>query len=283
MVSSTAELLGRTCEEATKPWCRPCAWWLTLLYFIRSHILNCRLDKLGTISINMKASQFLLFGFCTAATATAVSSEDTLFASLLKRQEPGTPAYNCHDNCGAAITQSKQPSPCTSSAFRANYANCLQCSGPDNYNIWRYYGRTLAAAGKTCDLETEPKSGEQAEVGPAVQEGAGGASASASASASAGETVSSSVLGATSETVAPPAVSSGMQSETAAPLSTSAATPAAPLSSASIMPSRTSNVTASTAAPTPAEVSTNAGASLGLGLNDAGIVGAVFVGALFGL
>lgn len=231
----------------------------------------------------MKASQFLLLGFCTAATATAVSSEDSLFASLLKRQEPGTPAYNCHDNCGAAITQSKQPSPCTSSAFRANYANCLQCSGPDNYNIWRYYGRTLAAAGKTCDLETEPKSGEQAEVGPAVQEGAG--SVSASASASDGGAVSSSVLGATSETAAPAPVpvSSGVQSETAVPLSTSAATPAAPLSSSSVMPSRTSNVTASTAAPTPAEVSTNAAASLGLGLKDAGIVGAMFVGALFGL
>ncbi|KAF2854695.1 hypothetical protein T440DRAFT_357999, partial [Plenodomus tracheiphilus IPT5] len=90
---------------------------------------------------------------------------------LLKRQEPGTPAYNCHDNCGAAITQSKPPTttnPCTSPPFLTNYANCLQCSGPDNFNIWRYYGRTLSVVGETCGLETEPKSGVQEDVGPAV-------------------------------------------------------------------------------------------------------------------
>lgn len=48
----------------------------------------------------MLSSQFLLASFIAAASASNLGTEDTLFASLLKRQEPGTPAYNCHDNCG---------------------------------------------------------------------------------------------------------------------------------------------------------------------------------------
>lgn len=47
----------------------------------------------------MVATQFLVAGLVAAASATSlVAREDTYFASLLKRQEPGTPAYNCHDN-----------------------------------------------------------------------------------------------------------------------------------------------------------------------------------------
>ncbi|CBX90359.1 predicted protein [Plenodomus lingam JN3] len=127
----------------------------------------------------MKVSNFLVLGI-GAATSTAAFSDDSLFASLLKRQEPGSAAYNCHDNC--ALSQSKLPSPCTSSPFLANYANCLQCSGPDNHNIWRYYGRSLAGAGERCGLEVEPKSGVQGEVGAAVKGEGGSVSASASAS-----------------------------------------------------------------------------------------------------
>lgn len=40
-------------------------------------------------------------GAIVAATAVSASADELqLFARLLKRQEPGTPAYNCHDNCG---------------------------------------------------------------------------------------------------------------------------------------------------------------------------------------
>jgi hypothetical protein len=46
----------------------------------------------------MVASRFVLLA--AAATASASLTEDAYFAHLLKRQEPGTPAYNCHDNCG---------------------------------------------------------------------------------------------------------------------------------------------------------------------------------------
>lgn len=47
----------------------------------------------------MVAVQLFVAGLIAAASATnLVAREDTYFASLLKRQEPGTPAYNCHDN-----------------------------------------------------------------------------------------------------------------------------------------------------------------------------------------
>lgn len=37
-----------------------------------------------------------------AATAVSASTDELQFiARLLKRQDPGTPAYNCHDNCGS--------------------------------------------------------------------------------------------------------------------------------------------------------------------------------------
>lgn len=42
----------------------------------------------------------LLFTGMIAGITVASGTEDHLFAALLKRQEPGTPAYNCHDNCG---------------------------------------------------------------------------------------------------------------------------------------------------------------------------------------
>jgi hypothetical protein len=34
------------------------------------------------------------------AFASAAAQQDSLFAALLKRQEPGTPAYACHEACG---------------------------------------------------------------------------------------------------------------------------------------------------------------------------------------
>ena len=47
----------------------------------------------------MKLTQCLLAAFA-AATATASPPTDDFFSILLKRQEPGTPAYECHNSCG---------------------------------------------------------------------------------------------------------------------------------------------------------------------------------------
>jgi hypothetical protein len=51
--------------------------------------------------IMVATSMFLFTGFVVAVSATPLSyEEDDHFAILLKRQAPGTPAYDCHDNCG---------------------------------------------------------------------------------------------------------------------------------------------------------------------------------------
>jgi hypothetical protein len=147
----------------------------------------------------------LVLGFIALASAT--TQQDSLFAALLKRQEPGTPAYACHEACGTfirflagsritnthtgtAITLSKGADPCTNAGFTTQYDACLQCAGPDDVNIWRYYGGTLGKAGAACGLDTQPRAGPQSD-GQSVTQGeiqgasstvVGGSSGAASAS-----------------------------------------------------------------------------------------------------
>jgi hypothetical protein len=84
-------------------------------------------------------------GLAAVASVVAAASVDAdlqALARLLKRQAPGSPEYNCHDNCGQAIIQARgSPSYCTDNIFLTDYKNCLQCAGPDNVNIWSMYGR----------------------------------------------------------------------------------------------------------------------------------------------
>ena len=48
----------------------------------------------------MHAVKFALAALAATVVQASVIDSDEVFAVLLKRQEPGTPAYNCHDNCG---------------------------------------------------------------------------------------------------------------------------------------------------------------------------------------
>ncbi|KAF2793768.1 hypothetical protein K505DRAFT_325252 [Melanomma pulvis-pyrius CBS 109.77] len=197
-----------------------------------------------------------------------MAAEEDVFAALLKRQAPGTPEYNCHDNCGTAITISKASADvCKNEAFLTDYANCLQCAGPDNDNIWQYYGRSLSTVGEKCGLSTTPLSGEQPDVGPAVAAGAASSSAP----------VSSTTPAPTSEAV----VSSTVPTSTEAPevpVSTSAPTVTEVLTTISSgIPSPSSNGTASFTASAPPQQSTNAASSL----EYSGVFGAVVVGMMY--
>ncbi|KKY32897.1 putative dynactin arp1 p25 subunit [Diaporthe ampelina] len=119
---------------------------------------------------------------------------------LAKRQNEsaGSPSYNCHDNCGQAIIEVRNCNAtiCDDEVFQTNYKNCLQCAGPDNEDIWQWYGDSLEAAAASCDLDTEPLSGQQESVGAAAVasnstsacEAAAAAAGSASSSASASAT-----------------------------------------------------------------------------------------------
>jgi hypothetical protein len=49
----------------------------------------------------------LISGFI--AFASAAAQQDSLFAALLKRQKPGTPAYACHEACGNSPGSSFPP------------------------------------------------------------------------------------------------------------------------------------------------------------------------------
>ncbi|KAI1448091.1 hypothetical protein F5Y02DRAFT_334354 [Annulohypoxylon stygium] len=125
-----------------------------------------------------------------AATAVSASTDELQFiARLLKRQDPGTPAYNCHDNCGQAIIQGRNSADvCNDEIFLTDYKNCLQCSGPDNQDIWQYYGTTLTKDASPCGLSTTPLSGTQPDVGAAIPAGSSSTSSTASEASSATST-----------------------------------------------------------------------------------------------
>ncbi|KAI1485755.1 hypothetical protein F5X96DRAFT_658238 [Biscogniauxia mediterranea] len=145
-----------------------------------------------------------LAGLVAAATVVSASTDELQFFSrLLKRQEPGTAAYNCHDNCGQAIIQARGSADvCNDETFLTDYQNCLQCSGPDNENIWRYYGNTLSNTGEQCGLSTEPLSGEQPDVGAAIPAGTSSITSSSDEPVSSTAPVSSPTTAETATTTA---------------------------------------------------------------------------------
>jgi hypothetical protein len=135
---------------------------------------------------------YFISGFIALASAT--TQQDALFAALLKRQEPGTPAFACHEACGmfntslvstqlthpgTAVTLSKGGDACQNTEFTTRYNDCLKCAGPDNVNIWRYYGGTLGKAGAACGLDTQPGKGSQSGASSATQVGSQVVSSSA--------------------------------------------------------------------------------------------------------
>ncbi|OAA65870.1 dynactin arp1 p25 subunit [Niveomyces insectorum RCEF 264] len=142
----------------------------------------------------MVSSKILLSAVVAASGASAGLH---MPAGLFIRQDdlsPGSPLYNCHDNCGQAILEAQsESSVCKDNVFTTDYDNCLQCAGPDNADIWRYYGSSLTSAAAECGLATTPLAGSQAAVGTAIPAGgAGGGSSSAPASSAAQTTPASS-------------------------------------------------------------------------------------------
>ncbi|KAI1164811.1 hypothetical protein F5B18DRAFT_225932 [Nemania serpens] len=95
-----------------------------------------------------------------AVVVMATSNELPPFANLLKRQAPGSPAFNCHQACGQAVLQVRSSEDvCGDAVFLSNYNSCLECAGPDNIDIWKYYGTALSGAAGRCGLPTTPESG----------------------------------------------------------------------------------------------------------------------------
>ncbi|KAI0451233.1 hypothetical protein F5B21DRAFT_507392 [Xylaria acuta] len=171
----------------------------------------------------------LSWAFIAATVAQgAIATTEGLspFTNPLKRQEPGSPAYICHEACGQAILAARASEDvCSDDDFLANYDTCLKCSGPDNIDIWKIYGRTLSGFGESCGLSTTPVSGDSTDAGPTT-------SATPTSTASARSTTSSSVI-----------------SITAAP--TTSTTTAGETNTASAAPTPATNETATTTVAVP--------------------------------
>ncbi|PVH70005.1 hypothetical protein DL98DRAFT_473067 [Cadophora sp. DSE1049] len=172
--------------------------------------------------------------------AAVPSPEDEWHLTLLKRQEPGTPLYACHLSCGTAITLSRGASPCTDDAFLTDYQECLECAGPDNFNIWRYYGGTLTTAGTSCGLSTTPVSG----------------SSSSTTSSSAAPTTSSTPEPVTESTTTPEPETTAEPTATPTPTGESSTTSSAVSESASVTAYPTAPTSASATVESTSTVST---------------------------
>ncbi|KAI1208704.1 uncharacterized protein F4807DRAFT_130399 [Annulohypoxylon truncatum] len=181
----------------------------------------------------MVALRWTVAAVLTATAVSASTDELQFIARLLKRQEVGSAAYNCHDNCGQAIIEGRSSDDvCNDEIFLTDYKACLQCSGPDNQDIWQYYGTTLTKDASACGLSTTPLSGSQPDVGAAIPAGGSTSSATSTATEASSTETPTATSSATSEATTA-ATSTATSGETSAQGTTASATVSASVTSAS--------------------------------------------------
>ncbi|TDZ75156.1 hypothetical protein CTRI78_v000165 [Colletotrichum trifolii] len=191
-----------------------------------------------------------------------------------KRQEPGTPRYACHENCGLIISLGRQEGYCDSSEWKTRYSSCLECA--NEFGIWMYYGSGVTNAAKGCGLTPVPSpSGGAVETTAApapatttaapapVTTSAAAASTSAAAPATTLTTEASSAASASGS-------SSSSSSSAAASGSSASATRVTSIGTSVVIPS---------GSPTPSAVFAGASRNTGV-LGAVGVVGLVIAAAL---
>ncbi|KOS36850.1 hypothetical protein ACN38_g12383 [Penicillium nordicum] len=89
---------------------------------------------------------------CAVISASAFEFPD--FVPLHRRQDPGTPAYECHANCGGVITAGRTDGYCDADDFKTELTDCLNCAV--EFDIWKYYGGSVSKAAKACGLDATP-------------------------------------------------------------------------------------------------------------------------------
>ncbi|ETI26151.1 hypothetical protein G647_02928 [Cladophialophora carrionii CBS 160.54] len=95
----------------------------------------------------------LVIGAVSLAFVSA-SSGPSVFSSLLRRQEPGTPQYDCHANCGNVIVAGRTEGYCDTANFTTSLDACLGCAL--EFDIWQYYGDSVSEAATACGLDATP-------------------------------------------------------------------------------------------------------------------------------
>ncbi|KAI8267300.1 hypothetical protein K4K58_008198 [Colletotrichum sp. SAR11_239] len=156
--------------------------------------------------------------------------------AIMRRQDPGTPAYACHENCGLLITLGRTDGFCDNAEWNTRYDACMACA--NNFGIWIYYRNGVTTAAEKCGLSPTPS-----------PSGAAATTAAATSAAPAPSTAAEpapTTAAASSSAAAPPA-----EESSSAPAATSAAAPATTLTTAA-------SSAASSAAATPSASGTGA-------------------------
>ncbi|KAK8123670.1 hypothetical protein PG999_003588 [Apiospora kogelbergensis] len=180
-----------------------------------------------------------------------------LAAHLAKRRQMpayGTPAYNCHDNCGQSIIAARGSDPCDDKTFLTDYAVCLSCAGPDNYGIWVYYSGALTNPASSCGLSTTPDTKKTTDVPLAIP---------AAKASGAVPPLSTTALNGTSTSSVRPSSNSDVMSATSSPIAAGPTTVSPEITSSTVITSPSSSAIVSStnsAQPTTSAVK-NAGAS----------------------
>jgi hypothetical protein len=222
----------------------------------------------------------------------------------------------CISHCHIPALSNAYAAFCTEPAFTWYYKNCLQCSGPDNFNAWQYYSEMhhLDSAGASCGLSTTPLSGKQPDVpgvgNPSSTTSAGVVPSISSSAFTLTARAQSSVAVQVSNSTAPASGATGEASVSSAASSVAVQTTtvASMHSPGSVHPSSSPTQTHSHAVSTKASGSSTAVSSCraphdhcliltqsassvatanpagSLHLEGAaGVLGAIFIGALFGM
>ncbi|CAH0005492.1 unnamed protein product [Clonostachys byssicola] len=181
----------------------------------------------------------------TAVSAASITRRDTFefpdsVPLVEKRQEPGTPRYECHANCGTALQLSRASDfSCDNSDFTRQFNACLDCAL--EFDIWQYYGNGLKAAATKCGLDATPK--------PTGSTGSSSAQSTSAAPTSAAPTSAAPTSTAASSAAQTSAASSAASSSAAASSSGAAPSSSVVQTGASSSASATSGAVASSTTP----------------------------------
>ncbi|KAM0508823.1 hypothetical protein ACHAQF_005107 [Verticillium nonalfalfae] len=101
------------------------------------------------------ASALLVSSSVTAASASLAPSWDWPDAMPIEaRQAPGTPRFQCHEDCGTTISLSRVEGYCTNAEWRGRYDACMICANTEG--IWQFYRNAITPAAAACGLTAEP-------------------------------------------------------------------------------------------------------------------------------
>ncbi|KAH7227110.1 uncharacterized protein BKA55DRAFT_696972 [Fusarium redolens] len=133
-----------------------------------------------------------LAAYTLLASATLAVAIDPRFeypetVPLVKRQQPGTPQYACHEDCGLLITLARDDKDfCDSDEWNERYGRCMSCA--NTYDIWKYYGSGVGRVAQQCGLTPKPSpSGSSGAASTTAEEKPSSTAAEAKPSSTAAE------------------------------------------------------------------------------------------------